>query len=104
MTGNAPRTPSGGPKLSRPTTGFMIIEDMLTEFSKTGRCGALEAWVDDARQRLAEFRGQAAGDRARREADRVQAAYETAQELVRGIHAGKIKHPGIFPDVNNLQD
>ncbi len=93
MTGD-PRTPqSTGPTAHRPTTGFMIIEDMLTEFGKTGRCEMLDRWVEEARRQMAESREQAIGDRARNQADCIQGAYQAANELVCGIHGGKIKRP-----------
>ena len=93
MTKDPQPAPVAGPNTSRPSTGFVIIEDMLTEFGKTGRCRNLERWVGEAKNRLEEFRSQAVGDRAKREADRVEAAYDRAQELVCGIHKGKIKRP-----------
>lgn len=89
MTENAqPLPPSGG---SRATTGFVIIEDMLTEYGKTGRCATLARWVGEAKERLDQFRRETTVERDKRDADRVWAAYEAAQELVCGIHEGRIK-------------
>ncbi|UCF32516.1 MAG: hypothetical protein JSV78_09285 [Phycisphaerales bacterium] len=73
------------------TTGFVVCESLLEDMSKAGKSKKLESWVSGTRQKLDEYRGSAASQKAKKEADRVQRAWDAAEELIRGIHSGKMK-------------
>ncbi|MGA2498829.1 MAG: hypothetical protein ABSH20_13890 [Tepidisphaeraceae bacterium] len=74
-------------------TGFEIIERLLREGQSAGRSPTVEAWVNLARQRLAQYRQQNADPHTAAEAAKVQQAFEAADELVNDILKGKIAVP-----------
>ena len=75
------------------STGFQIIEKLLSEAKATGRSKTLEGWVADCKKRLADFRKTSADTRLAAQADKIEQAYQTSAELIQAVLSGKLKTP-----------
>ena len=83
MSTTAGQDPESSPSVAAPSTGFEIIERLITEILTTGCPNRAEQWLTKARETLTGFLESGQPKRRQDEARRILRAYENAVLLVR---------------------
>ncbi len=93
MNGDAPSPSGAEPSSPAHHQPDSVLAAILAEAELHGRSATLDMWLSDARRRLDEFRRQRPGERRLRAADRIEAAFLAAADLV-----AHVRPPAPAPD------